>query len=343
SLEDKWKSIIEKTQPSLVHIHGTEFAHGLALMRACPELKFLVSIQGILNQCAKYYTADIPIKDIRKSKSFRDYVRNDGILEAKNKFLLRANTIENEYLRLANHIVHRSNWDGDYSRELNKDAIYYICNDSLRDSFYSSTKWSLETKVPHTIFLSQAGYPLKGLHKVLEAIPKLIKDFPNLKIRVAGENIIQVNSIKDRLRISGYGKYLRKLIRKYRIENHIEFTGTLNEKEMVSEYLNSHLAISASSIDNVPNSILEAQYLGTPVVASEVGGVPEIIEHGKTGLLYSFDDTDKLAKNIRDIFSNDQLAKTLSKNEIILATKRQDKDTNLQRVLEVYNNVITGE
>ena len=42
-LEPFWKDVVKRFQPDLCHIHGTEFAHGLACMRVCPELKFVLS------------------------------------------------------------------------------------------------------------------------------------------------------------------------------------------------------------------------------------------------------------------------------------------------------------
>ena len=41
TLEEQWKKLIEEVSPDIVHIHGTEYAHGLALMKACPNLRYL--------------------------------------------------------------------------------------------------------------------------------------------------------------------------------------------------------------------------------------------------------------------------------------------------------------
>ncbi|MEM6542975.1 MAG: glycosyltransferase, partial [Bacteroidota bacterium] len=48
TLENKWKTIVERVQPDLIHIHGTEYAHGLSLLRTFPDLKYVVSIQGLI-------------------------------------------------------------------------------------------------------------------------------------------------------------------------------------------------------------------------------------------------------------------------------------------------------
>ena len=52
----------------------------------------------------------------------------------------------------------------------------------------------------------------------------------------------------------------------------------------------------------------EAQLLGVPVIASYVGGVPDMVTHGETGLLYRFEEVEMLAEGIRNLFMNMALA-----------------------------------
>ena len=88
----------------------------------------------------------------------------------------------------------------------------------------------------------------------------------------------------------------------------MQFTGSLREDQMIAEYLNAHLFICPSSIENSPNSLGEAQLLGVPVIASYVGGVPDMVTHGETGLLYRFEEVEMLAEGIRNLFMNMALA-----------------------------------
>lgn len=339
-LEYQWQRIIDQIKPDIVHIHGMEYAHGLSLVKTFPDLNYVASIQGILHECYKYYTGQIEKKEILKHITLRDIIRRDSILNAKKNYLKRSIQVENEYFARISHIMGRSQWDWDYAKSINKNCVYHRCNDSLRDAFYLAPKWNLERKNNYTLFLSQASYPLKGLHKVLEALPAIIEDFPQTKIRVAGVNILRTNSLKDLLRQNGYANFLSSLIRKFKLQNHLEFTGILDEDGMVKEYLNCHIFLSPTSIDNCSNSVGEAQLLGVPCIASYVGGVPDMIEQGESGFLYRFEATEMLSQRIRNIFDDDNLALKLSNGAIEIATKRHDRETNMETTIQMYQNIL---
>lgn len=341
SLEPVWKEVCNEFRPDVVHIHGTEFAHGLACMRACPELKYVVSIQGLVSVIANYYYYGMSFLDILKNISFRDIIKMDSIFQAKRKFVNRG-ILEEEYIGLTGTITGQTDWDFAHTRYINGDANYVQYNRILRRSFYSADKWSILDKRSHSIFLSQARYPIKGLHQVLKAMKLLKDDFPDITVRVAGRDITQNKTIKDKIRLSGYGKYIRGLIKKFQLQEHIEFVGSLGQEDMIKEYLSSNVFICPSSIENESNSVAEAQILGVPCIASYVGGIPDMVSHGETGLFYRFEEIEMLAECIRSIFEDDQLALKLSNNGITVAEKRHNPKANLERTLEVYR-IIRGK
>lgn len=77
--------------------------------------------------------------------------------------------------------------------------------------------------------------------------------------------------------------------------------------------------------------------LGVPVIASYVGGVSDMVEHGETGLLYRFEEVEMLAMAIDSILSDPALALKLSKQGQESASKRHDRKTNLTQLLSIYN------
>ena len=218
-----------------------------------------------------------------------------------------------------------------------------FCNESLRNEFYISDKWKYGACTKHSIFLSQAGTPIKGLHKVLEALQFLKDEFPDISIRIGGKNIIENNSLKDRIRMGGYGKYIKSLLHKYNLFDYVKFLGPLEAEAMIREYQNAHVFICPSSIENSPNSVGEAQIIGTPVIASYVGGTPDMVTHKQTSLLYRFEEVEMLANYIREVFTNHELTDHLSKNAIDAAEKRHDRLTNLNRLIEIYNSITCVE
>jgi L-malate glycosyltransferase len=341
-LEILWSEVYDEFTPDLVHIHGTEFAHGLACMRILPHLQYVVSIQGLVGVYSRYYYGGLSFSDVVKNITFRDIVRFDSIFHQENVFAQRGEN-ELEYLQRTNHVIGRTNWDYAHTKGRINSIKYHFGNESLRNTFYSAKKWSLDNCIKQSLFLSQAGYPIKGLHQVIKALAILKIDFPDLKMKVGGGNITKNNTFSDKIKMSGYGKYIRRLLKKNNLENDVVFLGALSEEQMVIEYKKSHLFICPSSIENSPNSLGEAQLIGTPVIASYVGGIPDMIKDGETGLLYRFEEVEMLAENIRRLFKDDNLARNLSINGIKAAENRHNRDDNLQRTIKIYNEIVKHE
>ncbi len=337
-LEAIWKAVCAEAAPDLVHIHGTEYLHGLACMRACPSLRYVVSIQGLVGVYARYYYAGISGLELLRSTTPRDLVRWRTVFHGKRHFEEQGR-YEREYLRRTRHVIGRTLWDRTHARAIHPGVTYHHCDEILRDGFYPAAPWNPETKVNHRIFLSQGGYPIKGLHQALRAVALLKRDFPNVEVRVAGANILGAGRWYDRWRIGGYGSYVAGLIRELGVRDHVTFTGRLLEEEMIAEYRSAHVFVCPSSIENSPNSVGEAQLLGVPTIASYVGGVPDMVADGETGLLYRFEEVERLAELVGEVFSDAHLAYRLSTRGRDAAVRRHDPATNREQSLRIYREI----
>ncbi|MEI6139015.1 MAG: glycosyltransferase family 4 protein [Mariniphaga sp.] len=339
SLELIWMKICNEFAPDLIHIHGTEYTHGLACMRARQDAKYIISIQGLIGIISRFYYANISSSQIFKNITLRDLVRFDTIFQAKMNFERRSE-FEKEYLLKTSNVIGRTNWDYAHTKAINPKVNYYFCNESLRDGFYTASKWDIARKTNFTIFSSQAYYPLKGIHQVLKAMAFLSGEFPTLMLRIAGPSIIYGKKMNDKIKTSGYGSYVKKLIKTLKLTENVQFIGTLTEDQMIEEYKNAHVFICPSSIENSPNSLGEAQLLGLPVIASFVGGIPDMVTHNISGLLYRFEDVEMMAENIRKIFNSNELAQFLSMNGIQVAEKRHNRQINLENTIRIYSEII---
>ena len=337
NIEKYWQTINEEFKPDKVHIHGSEFPHSLAYLNACPSSKTLVSIQGLISVCGKkeIYNANLTLNDMLTNITIRDIIKNDLLLFQAKQFRNRGK-YENEILKKCNTIIGRTSFDNAYSFSITKENKYEFCNESLRKSFYLN-EWKIEKAEKHSIFISQASYPLKGFHIALKAFNELKNIYPDLKVYVAGNDIIKDSkNFKEKLKISGYGKLIKKLIKKYKLKDNIEFLGLLNEEEICKRMLNSHVFVQSSSIENSPNSLGEAMLLGLPCVASYAGGTPDMLLDKKEGFLYQFGDYTMLQKYITDIFENEELAITLGQNARRHAQITHSKEINTKKMIEIY-------
>ena len=324
SLEAYWMKVNDTFRPDVVHIHGTEYAHGLAFIRACGADNVCVSIQGLVSVIARYYYAGLSFWDILKNITVRDVIRWDTIFQQKRKFEKRGE-LEKEYLKTVPHIIGRTSWDKAHIWAINPDAEYHFCNETLRPVFYQR-KWEYDKCDKHTIFLSQATYPIKGFHKVLKAMPLILKQFPDTKLNIAGNSIVG----KPFYKISGYDKYIRTLVRKLNLGDNVCFLGTLTEEQMCEQYLKTNVFVCPSSIENSPNSLGEAQLLGVPCIASYVGGTMDMIGGNELGL-YRFEEVEMLAFMVCCIFKSEKM------QIINNAQIRHSRDFNAKRLIEIYS------
>ena len=307
-------------------------------MSVFPKEKFVISIQGLVSVYARYFLGGISVAEIKTNKTLRDYLKGD-LLKGQKQFESKGK-LENLYLTQTKNVIGRTSWDFAHTKILNPQVNYHFCNETLRGVFYTASKWNIQNKKNHQIFLSQAATPIKGLHQVIKAVSLLKKEFPNIKIRVGGHDILKsTGSFSEKLKITDFGKYIKKLLHKYELQNNIQFLGLLSEEQMIEEYKQAHIFICPSSIENSPNSLGEAQILGVPVISSYVGGTKDMVVHKETGFLYRFEEVEMMAIYIKEIFNNDQLAQKLSHNGIVAATERHSLKQNINNLHEIYKTI----
>ena len=217
-------------------------------------------------------------------------------------------------------------------------------NETMRREFYEG-QWRLSGCEEHSIFLGQGDYPLKGMHFALNAMSLLAAKYPDLKLYVAGNSVIAHGSLKERLKLSAYGKYLLSLIREYGLQDKVIMSGKLDALEMKERFLKSSVFLCPSVLENSPNTVGEAQLLGVPVAASKTGGIPDMVSDGRDGLLFPVGDERKISQAIEALWDRTKgadglcLAERLSRQARKKASKAYDGERNYQRLTEVYGEI----
>jgi len=336
SLEVRFEDILNDFKPDVVHVFGTEYPHALAVAKAMKNpQKLLVGIQGVISLCAEEYQAELP-KRVVMRKTFRDFIKKDGITDQQHKFALRGKN-EVRVLKIAGNVTGRTGFDKEFCAKVNANAEYYLMNETMRPCFYEGV-WEPEKCNKHRIFFSQADYPLKGFHFLLQAMPLILEKYPDAEIAVAGNDIIRTG-VLGRIKLPSYGKYLAGLTRKLHLKDKVQFLGKLSAEEMKREYLKCHTFVCASVLENSPNSVAEAMLLGVPIVCANVGGVPSMVTDQKEGLLFEKGNVKQLADAIIKIWDEEGLAERLGKTAKIRAHKTHDGEQNFKRLLEIYQAI----
>ena len=144
-----------------------------------------------------------------------------------------------------------------------------------------------------------------GIDIAIRTCALLLEKFPGLKMSVAGSG-------PDR-------ETLEKLSSDLDIQNRIHFTGRLDPEQMAELYRSADLVINPSRADNMPNSVLEALACGIPVVTTNVGGIPYMLQHGQTAWFVVPDSPQALAAGVTHVLSHPDVQRHLRTEGLALA------------------------
>ena len=335
--------LISMINPDVIHIWGTEYYPSYAAIKYLESNHLLsrtvVSIQGLISYIARYhYYSFLPESVINKYTL--SGIKNNCNIRKDRDDMLRRSEYEKKIFEISKNCIGRTEWDYAGVKLINKNINYYYCNEIMRNSFYNS-EWNADNCNRFSIFFSQANYPLKGFHIFLEAADIIKKTYPQVKIKVLGKPI--ENNFISYIHDSSYQRYIRKLINKYSLWENIVWLGSLEEEEMVSEFLQANVFVCSSTIENSSNSVGEAMLLGVPVVASNVGGMNSLLENKKEGLLYQADAPYLLAYDVMRIFEDSNLATELGKNARKRALVDHDQKVNTNILVDIYNELYKVE
>ena len=333
------REALSRFSPDLIHIHGTEHSLAKAVCMANDNnVKVVASIQGLASGIVPFADGGLSFWDKLTNITPLDFYRGTFLLNTKRNMYKRAKCEEYVITHVTN-IIGRTQWDKDHVMTINPQLHYHFMNETLRDSFYEEPAWTYGKCKKHTIFLSNSSSPLKGVHIFLKALKIVLTKYPDTVVNICGSSVLN-NDLKTMLHFQGYHFYLRRLVRRMGLENHLHFMGALTEKEMKQAYLDANVYVLCSSIENSSNSLCEAQILGVPVVASYCGGTPSLVEDGKTGYLYRYEEIEMLAQRIMVLFDSENFSE-LSANEMQVAMHRHNKITNANRLIEIYKSIIS--
>ncbi|WP_126425451.1 glycosyltransferase family 4 protein [Brevibacillus marinus] len=131
---------------------------------------------------------------------------------------------------------------------------------------------------------------------------------------------------------------LTKLCGRLRLQRQVTFLG--HRDDIPALLKQADLFVLPSILDNLPYAVMEAQIAGKPVVATQAGGIPEMVLHGETGLLSPVGDTEALYRNLQRLLDDDLLRQNLGQRAREWGQKQWSLQTMTKRILEVYDHVL---
>lgn len=131
----------------------------------------------------------------------------------------------------------------------------------------------------------------KGFYDLLEAVAPLCEEFPSLVLACGG---------------TGNQDEVVERIRQLRLENHVKLLGWISGESKIAWLSRSSFFVLPSYVECTPMGILEAMAWGLPVISTKIGGIPDVVEHGREGLLIVPGDIVGLRDAMRQLLGNDE-------------------------------------
>lgn len=319
--------LLSRESPDVIHVHGTELEYGLICSNAKWTAKTVISLQGLIGPYAQWSHGRLSCWEQFCATGILNALRGKGVLWSNQSFRSRGKR-EEKIVASCSNFSGRTDWDKAFVEMLNPSANYTWIGESLRPEFRESC-WNVHSADPYSLVFTNVSGPVKGTETLLDAVSHLKSKFPEIKLRLAG----RINSKNP------YSSTLLKKIKTLGLEANIEILGYLNAGEMSAALLASRAFVSCSYADNSPNSIGEAQLVGMPVLSTYVGGIPSMIEHNRTGMLFPVGNIELLVKHISEIFKSDALCIALGENARAEALARHDDGKILASMLRLYRSI----
>ena len=168
--------------------------------------------------------------------------------------------------------------------------------------------------------------PQKGIEYFIRAIPNIAKRYPEAKFVIVGEGWSR-DILEAEARASGQNRK-------------IQFTGFASDKEVINLMTSADVLVVPSVYEPFGIVALEGMATGVPVIASQVGGLSEVIEHDRTGLFVFPRSSESIAWGIDRVLSDPDHAKWLTENAKEKLHKAYSWEAVAMKTVEVYRKVV---
>lgn len=164
-----------------------------------------------------------------------------------------------------------------------------------------------------------------GIDLLIDLFAKLRKEFQNIKLMIIGGGSLE--------------RKFRAQARNLQIEDDVEFTGRVSSSQIVKFHNKLDIAVYLSSVESFGVSILESSACEVPVVASNIGGLREVVVNNKTGFLVNRNDKEKTYNCLKELIQSPELRSTLGKNGREFVRENYNWNSSLDNMIKIYNSV----
>jgi glycosyltransferase involved in cell wall biosynthesis len=295
---------LDAIRPDIVQGFGTEGSFGYAA--ATSGYPALIRMQGIMGR-------------IVPAVGWRGLIRNPGWIVPM--------VIERTTVRHCRRFICPTRFAADFVRQVNPSAQVHLVKTPVRSAFFSLRRTPPPPARPELLFLGSV-LSAKGIEILLEALVAVVEEFPRTVLHVVGA-----------CEPAYLDQVLKPLLARTNLGDAVSFHGFQSAAEVCALMARASLLVLPTFMDTSPNVISEAQVAGLPVVATRVGGVPEMIAHRRTGLLVPPRSVGALSDAILEILRNPVATAAMARAAQAEALVDHDPKTQVAKLVDVYRDM----
>jgi glycosyltransferase involved in cell wall biosynthesis len=226
--------------------------------------------------------------------------------------------------RRVSHVVLISQYTRRFLPAKNRIRKTWLIENPVAESYFDVER----ACEPGRILCCARIRPLKNTLGMIQAFALIVRRFPHAQLRIAGTPE------------PAYLDECKRQVEANHLQDKVHFLGNLSISEVQDELSKANCLVVPSFQENAPLTIAEAMAAGVPVVASNVGGIPEMIENGKTGLLIHPHDTKGIRDAVSKILSDETFARSMGQSAKETAQKRFRVSLACEKTLQAYRDLL---
>ena len=315
---------VENVKPDVIHCFGTEWEFGQVARHT--DIPVVIHMQGCI---APYNDALFP-----PGYSISDRILQAGLNLNKQRHIWQRRNfnktwadLEQSNFKAVSNYMGRTEWDKQMVELFHPGARYFHVEEALRPSFIEN---------------AQVWHPKLGTHKLRFITTGCSSHWKGMDTLLKTAHVLKKQGVDFEWLVAGNMGMRSEIEKKEGMkfaDNNVNILGFTGPDELQQLLLSSDLYIHTAYIDNSPNAVCEAQYLGLPIVSTNVGGISSLVVDGVEGKLVPANSCYNMAYEIMSLAKDIDRQKFYSANTMHHANKRHNPENIKQQLLKCYTAI----
>ena len=233
--------------------------------------------------------------------------------------------LEKEVLRRGKNFIAKTAFAKEIIRKYNPEAAVFHIDNIVHPSFF---KVARNGRLEKNIVYAGAISPDKGVKELINAFGKISPEYPDYFLTLIGGGSEK------------YLQHLKNFAESLKVDGRIRWLGFQTHTQIAETFRKAAVLTFPSKMDTSPNVVAEAMVSGLPVIATSVGGIPDMIKHRETGYLINQPTAPLIYEALKKVLSDVEFCHNIGKNGQDEARIRFSREANLDKIIKAYRSIL---